>query len=111
MVTKIYQKNIMKIEQTIAGDVTVVEDSGEQEGAHANSQSSHGGHVLYNKHSNLTTLLENGEQKGAAALEQMMNLEQCCCEGMESMVSKDEKNQKKMCDIFKHMCGIEMGFY
>ena len=68
-------------------------------------------HCLWKKHERFRKLVEEDE-KYASTLTQMLDLEQNCFEDIADVVENwDQMNEKKMCNIFEHMCSIELGFY
>lgn len=69
-------------------------------------------HSLYKGHENFMNMLENENPMGQMVSQNLKELEDKCIEDMMEMLhSFDENSYKKVYEIFKHMCNIEMNFY
>lgn len=69
-------------------------------------------HPLYKGHENFLKLLDAENPLGSMISENVKELEDKCIEDMmEILVNFDEHSCKKVAEIFKHMCNIELNFY
>lgn len=69
-------------------------------------------HALYKGHENFVKLLETENPMGLMVSENLKELEDKCIEDMmEILQNFDENSCKKVAEIFKHMCNIEINFY
>ncbi|CAG2193152.1 SCRN [Mytilus edulis] len=69
-------------------------------------------HALYKGHENFVKLLNTENSMGLMISQNLKELEDKCVEDMmEILQNFDENSCKKVSQIFKHMCNIELNFY
>ncbi|XP_071158909.1 secernin-3-like isoform X1 [Mytilus edulis] len=69
-------------------------------------------HALYKGHENFVKLLNTENPMGLMISQNLKELEDKCVEDMmEILQNFDENSCKKVSQIFKHMCNIELNFY